>query len=696
MKHSSHWPISLQKIWSALTLAAILLLLSLTLNLWPSTAAQQQTRQTEQEPLIKINTNLVQVDAVVKDERGEIITDLKAEDFEIIEQGRARPVEYCSYIPLTVERPAPTVAADARLAKNELGRTIVFLVSNPTIDFTTVNTAIGPSSTRITANDLRMRATGNPNASEVSRDAHLVSRLLRQFVEQQMGPRDLAAMLNVDRDLGVLSRLTNNREVLQAASDEIARQAEEAPRQSVSLVINNSGPRLASKALVNQNLATLEMLGERIEQTRHLPGRKLIVLVGRGFLFSPNLDGSDKVRARLRELTAQANQARIAIYALHPGGVGSRGGGLQDLDSMVALANETGGRAIYNTNDIGFGFAEILKENQGYYLLGYDPGEEKAKADHKIKVRVKRPGLQAQARAVAYANKTARSTAAAPGAIGERDETAERASLAAALSTPFALRDIGVSVTPLFLSPDGRQSNILSFLNIDLAGIAAEARAGGVNAVTLELALHIIGPDGKLIKEEANGYHYTLTPTEFDRLKRQGVSYGFSFTPPLPGYYQVNAAVRDPRSGRVGNASRLVKVADLARQTLSLSSLALSPAGKRLLPLKSARPGAEIFTPPQSYMRGEKLRYQCYVYHARQDAAQSSRLQTQVTIKRGAEIVVRAEPRLITQRGEVAPLLEGEFALAGLAPGAYTLELIVEDLLQKNAKLTASTPLAIR
>ena len=675
------------KAWLSLLIVALLSTTCL-LNLLPSTSAQQKSppqkkgepASIQQDPLIKINTNLVQVDVVVKDDAGQIVTDLRAEDFEIVENGRAHPVEYCSYTALTTELPASTATLDGRLAKNELGRTIVFVVSNQIIDL------------NIVINTLTFgRIRSITNAPNVSLDAQSVGNFLDQFIEKQMGPRDLVAILNAERDLGLLSRFTNNRELLQAASEEIRRQVAEVPRTSLT----SFNGQLSSAPVVSQNLVTLDLLSNAIERTQNLPGRKIIVLAMRGLLFNSRLPGSDRVQDRLRKLTAQANQAHIAIYTLSPSGLGLRGGGLQDLDSLVALATETGGRAIYNTNDIGFGFAEILKENQGYYLLGYDPGEGKPMAPHKIKVRVKRPGLQAQSRAVAYAANVT-SGANAANVISATAESTEHISLAEALSTPFALRDIGIGLTPLFLSSDGKESHILSFLKIDPTGAATEMAADGKQTLKLEIALQITGPDGKLIKEEAKGKAFTLTPAEFERLKQQGLSYGFNFPVTSPGYYQVTAAVRDPRSGRVGNASRMVKVAELNRQILATSSLALSSPEKRLPPIANARAEGEPFSPKQSYTRSETVRYQCYVYHARQDNTQSSRLQAQVIIKRGSEVIARGEPRVVTQpSGPVLPVT-GEWRLADLAPGIYTLELVIEDLLHKDSKLTASAPLEVK
>src|SRR6185295_4480777 len=107
----------------------------------------------------------------------------------------------------------------------------------------------------------------------------------------------------------------------------------------IRVMVTNDG--LDGKPLARQNVSTLDMLSEAIEQTRDLPGRKMIVLISRGLLFDPRINGAEAVRERIYKLTAQANQARIAIYALNPRGVG--GGPLQ-TQSLLALTEETGGK----------------------------------------------------------------------------------------------------------------------------------------------------------------------------------------------------------------------------------------------------------------------------------------------------------------------------------------------------------------
>ena len=75
---------------------------------------------------------------------------------------------------------------------------------------------------------------------------------------------------------------------------------------------------------------------------------------------------------------------------------------VQDIDSLQHLASETGGRAIYATNDVRVGFAQVLEENRGYYLLGFNPGDEEPGRAHKVKVILKRPGLKVQVCGTAY------------------------------------------------------------------------------------------------------------------------------------------------------------------------------------------------------------------------------------------------------------------------------------------------------
>jgi hypothetical protein len=106
------------------SLLALILILSFTAPVWgqrgvapppprefptrPPEAQQEQRRQTDpqQEDVVRITTNLVQVDAVVTDRDRKPVTDLTAEDFEILEDGKPQQITNFSFV--STERAATT------------------------------------------------------------------------------------------------------------------------------------------------------------------------------------------------------------------------------------------------------------------------------------------------------------------------------------------------------------------------------------------------------------------------------------------------------------------------------------------------------------------------------------------------------------------------------------------------------------
>lgn len=367
------------------------------------------------DDVIRINTNVVQVDATVVDKHGKIVTDLKAEDFEIVEEGKNFAPDYFSFIPL-IEQSTEQVEGSATattpkpITVDQVKRTFVFLVDNPMVDLSFNNAnAFGISSVSVT---MRRRTVSGAVEAE---------RLLTWFIDTQMAPNDIAAIVDTDLNIGKLSNYTNDRELLKDAIRLIKEKSISNEKEAIRITSVNGSPNL--QPLIQQNLRVIALLSKIIDQTAKIPGRKVISLVSRGLMYDQRLPGADIVRARLDEVIAKANRERITIYTMSPTAIDNLGGvsmsargrstpgrisdfnttqAVQDIDSLQHLASETGGRAIYATNDVRVGFAQVLEENRGYYLLGFNPGAESAGKPHKVKVLVKRPGMKVQARGTAY------------------------------------------------------------------------------------------------------------------------------------------------------------------------------------------------------------------------------------------------------------------------------------------------------
>ena len=365
------------------------------------------------DDVIRITTNVVQVDAIVTDRKGKVVTDLAAEDFEIVDDGKVLKPEYFLFIPLVeqvVEQGESGVTGEpAPVTIEQIKRTFVFLVDNPLIDIGCSQS----SSTGVSSGTVSFRARATRAGEEAE-------KLLMWFVDTQMEQRDLVAIADIELNIGKLSSFTTDRELLRKAISYIRANATSGEKQVIRITSVNGEAGL--QPLIKQNLAVIKTLSHVIDRLKTLPGRKVVSLISRGMMFDSRLPGTDVVRDRLEELIAKANRERVTIYTMSPTGLGNVGGvsmvgssnvpgrlsnvglaqGLQDIDSLQHIAKETGARAIYGTNDMRVGFAQVLEENRGYYLLGFNPGPEAAGRPHRLKVNVKRPGLKVQARATAY------------------------------------------------------------------------------------------------------------------------------------------------------------------------------------------------------------------------------------------------------------------------------------------------------
>ena len=150
--------------------------------------------------MIRITVNLVQVDAVVTDSKGHHVTNLKPEDFEILEDGRPQTITNFSYIstakPAGIEAHAATPPAatgmptvpPVRLAPEQVRRSIVILVDDLHITF---------------------------------QDMYYVRKALTKFIDDAIQPGDLVAILHTSGGLGVRQQFTNDKRVLHATVDRL-------------------------------------------------------------------------------------------------------------------------------------------------------------------------------------------------------------------------------------------------------------------------------------------------------------------------------------------------------------------------------------------------------------------------------------------------------------------------------------------
>jgi VWFA-related protein len=335
-------------------------------------------------PIFRTKIDLVRVDVSVAGRDGEAVADLQPSDFEIEEDGVPVKVETLQFVRLNGTRTSDTDESleirspehAAREAAREDVRLFAIFLDDYHVDKAPALTAIS-------------------------------RRALKDLVER-FGPNDLVAIVDPLTPLSHVKFTRSREELLERVSTFEGRRGQTFPVRSV----------MEEAQLRERNIwelrggVSLSALGAIVTHLGGLrEGRKSVVFFSQGPPLGP-MGGPNE--DRLREVLQAANRGNVTIHVIDPRPLGRAP--LGGSDAMFRLYNETGGRAIINSNDPSGRLDGIIADASAYYLLGYTP--LRAFADgkfHRIDVKVKRRGLRVTARR-GYWAPTEKETTAAPAA----------------------------------------------------------------------------------------------------------------------------------------------------------------------------------------------------------------------------------------------------------------------------------------
>ena len=282
------------------------------------------------------------IDAVALDASGNPLTDLTAQDFEVVRGGVAQKITRFTWFDTRLHTAASRADGAEQvpaldLLPDEIRRNLVVVVD-----------------------DLGLSSGG----------IQTVRMMLKAFVAGPMGRGDHVAILRSSGGTGMLQQLTGDTRTLSSAIEGIR--------------YLGGGTTAASAAR-----AYWLTLGYALEGVRYLPGRKAIVL----FSEHPSEPGPwDLVKG---EAAREAHAAEAAVYAVDPLAAASHDAGAPG--ALASLARDTGG-------SFGGDFARVLQAEQGYYAIGFEPVESgnapaAGAPTGPAVLRVRRPGVVLRARA---------------------------------------------------------------------------------------------------------------------------------------------------------------------------------------------------------------------------------------------------------------------------------------------------------
>ena len=554
-----------------------------------------------QTPTFRVAVDYVEVDVLATDAQGNYVRDLKKEDFQIFEDGKPQTLSNFVPVDIPVERGEQAlftkqlIEPDVKSNEQPFGGRVYVMVLD--------------------------------SAHTLPQNTNLMRIAARKFITDKVGSNDLVAVVSArgasgGEDYG--QEFTNNKRLLIAAVDKFrGTQPRSATLNKIDDVIANGSQRAAARAagitpedprdadvqVREYNArAVLEELTAVADWFSVVHGRKKSILFfSEGISYDINnvfANGGNNsaamIQIRMQDLVRSATKANASIYAIDPRGLQglSDAGieltsvtepGLDDRalqnesrlarESLQALAGDTGGFAVVNTNRLANAFDRIVEENSSYYVLAYYPPNPKRDGKfHSINVRVSRPGVNVRFRR-GYANATGKPP------VPPKAEVAPE--LVEALQSPIPISGLGMKV---FAAPfKGIAPNASVLLGVELRGRDLTAAANG----KIDLAFSAVDVKGKIKASSHDTVTLNLRPETKTRVEQTGIRLLSRMNVP-PGRYQLRVAAYDMAGGAVGSVLYDLDVPDFSKSRIAMSGLVITSAATAALP--TARPDAELRT----------------------------------------------------------------------------------------------------
>jgi VWFA-related protein len=390
--------------------------------------AQQTNPQGEIPKLTEnIDVRVIGVDVVVTDKKGNAVTGLTKDDFQIFENGQEKPlsnfyevegkaVKQVVTVPVAGAPPAPP---PPKVEVNEqLRRRIILYIDNLSL------------------------APFNRNR---------VFKQMKEFVKDVMRPGDEAMVATYNRSLKVRTPFTRDPIQVQQTLDAIAGESAQgtANRSEAKDVMGRikdaqsydeaiADARSYASSVEHDLRQSVESINGLLTTLAGVEGKKILVLTTEGFQIQPGREIFTLIDEEAREkgwqsssmleamsyngssliesIAKTANANNITLYAIHAGGLAAGSEGMtadnqqatsynvssaavsNTTESLQLMAELTGGLAATRTNNFAGAFKNITRDLDSYYSLGYRAGTERVDRQRTLEVRVKNKALSVRNR----------------------------------------------------------------------------------------------------------------------------------------------------------------------------------------------------------------------------------------------------------------------------------------------------------
>ena len=561
----------------------------------PQAPAQPQPESQGTATVLKVKTRLVVVDVIALDHKGVPVTDLEAKDFTLTEEGKQQTIRSFSFQQPSQAPGQPAALVPITLSANRITNMPRFKTSSALnillIDGINVSNINQKYAREEMVKFLAKLPAGEPLA------VYAMGTKLRMLQDFTVDPALLKAAVKKAKDnsLGVRSESSN-------AADLPPGLTEQMPDAMAQQVLR-FGQEQAINQMDERVRLTLEQLGALAGNLAGYPGRKNLIWLSEAF---PNYIVPERTDIGKATTIASAQQsvihnyqaqidftadalsnAQVAVYPVDAGalvnhdayssmsntdsngnylGRSARGGTRQGLGSaqateisraseaviashstMSAVADQTGGKAFYNTNNLEKTIRESMDDGSTYYTLGYYPENKNWDGRfRKIAVKINRPGIKLHYRQGFFAVEPSDPVKRDPKILAIEIGSALDINNPISTALPFQ----AVVVPP---SPQNGNKVQINF-GIDPHAIGFELKADGLQHASVDCGVRAYSKSGNALTTQGNTFDAALAPEQYQKVMRMIFPCNQTLELP-PGEYLLRLAVRDKNNGLIGTAN---------------------------------------------------------------------------------------------------------------------------------------------
>jgi VWFA-related protein len=530
---------------------------------------------------IRVTSNLIVEEVTVKDKSGKAVEGLTANDFTVTEDGVPQTINFVEF-----ERIQAAAAAAATAPSPAASVTL----APPATQIQIAPETPGDPRYR----DHRLLALYFDMSTMQPADQLRAFDAAVKFVDTQMDPTDLMAVMTYDGgSVRVKQDFTGDRALIRKAMEKLIvglnQGFDETTADDSAADTGAAFGQDDSEFNIFNTDRQLAALQTAVKMLGTLNEQKALIYFASGL----RLNGTDN-QAQLVATTNAALRANVLLYPIDArglvaqpplgdaatgsnGGAGMFSGGSAQAmtarfqlsqDTLYALAKDTGGKAMFDFNDLTLGIRQAAEAETSYYEIGYYTTHAASDGKfHRIKISLKE-GIAAD---VAY-----RQGYFADKEFGKFTTADKERQLEDALMLENPVTDIDIAMEVNYFQLNSAEYFVPVAVKIPGSELAL-ARRGGASETLIDFIGEVKDDFGNTIQNLRDKLDIKLSGSTAAELATHPIQYETGFTL-LPGKYTIKYLARDSETGRIGTFQTSFMIPNLNKELkrVPISSVVLS------------------------------------------------------------------------------------------------------------------------